>query len=73
MKTNHTHETIKTSEPRGFAGPVASGDEQNPRAHGNIEVTETCSCGATRRVLINGLHEETGDWATTSTIGSWQT
>jgi hypothetical protein len=33
----------------------------NPAAHGNIEVTEECArCGAQRRTLINGRHEEHG-------------
>jgi hypothetical protein len=64
------HTADKTSEPRCFTGPVAGGfsigsgdpSEYNPAAHGNIEVTETCRCGAERRVLINQLHHEYGPW-----------
>lgn len=34
----------------------------NPAAHGNITSLETCSCGATRKVNINGAHLEYGHW-----------
>lgn len=61
-----SHSTTTESEPKAFGGPVAearAGSVYNPAAHGNIEVTETCSaCSATRRALINGCHREVGGW-----------
>lgn len=58
------HRAESQSEPRCFVGPVARAPhtDENPAAHGGIEVTETCRCGATRGVLINGRHEEQGPW-----------
>lgn len=43
-----------------YTGPV--GRDQNPAAHGGCCVLEGCRCGAERRVNVNGLHTETGEW-----------
>jgi len=56
----HTHSVDSTSEPRVYTHPV--GRDENPCAHGGIEVTDECACGARRLRLINGAHEECGDW-----------
>lgn len=47
---------------RCFSGPIADAKRPNPLAHGNITRTETCSCGATRQVNVNGTHKEIGSW-----------
>lgn len=44
-----------------YSGPVA--EPENPAAHGNITVRETCRCGAVRAVNINQHHEERGAWS----------
>lgn len=53
------HQAISTKT-RGFSGPVTR--DENPRAHGNVCEIERCSCGAERRVNVNGMHVEEGDW-----------
>ena len=53
------HSAVHESD-RCFTGPVSR--QQNQAAHGGITRTETCRCGATRRVNVNGRHEEAGDW-----------
>jgi hypothetical protein len=59
----HTH-AAATSTDRPFFGPVVAGSaNQNPAAHGNITRTETCSCGCTRLVNINGSHRELSTWS----------
>ena len=59
----HRH-TAKHTTTRGYTGPVATDPaKQNPAAHGNIEDTETCACGAVRKVLINGKHVERSEWS----------
>lgn len=45
-----------------FFGPVTQGVHQNRMAHGNVEQRQTCSCGASRLVLVNGPHRELGGW-----------
>jgi hypothetical protein len=35
---------------------------QNPAAHGNICVVDTCRCGAQRRTNVNQIHVERGPW-----------
>jgi hypothetical protein len=55
----HVHRA-KSSKQRCFTGPVAQ--KQNPAAHGGFTRHETCSCGAVRRVNVNGLHIERGRW-----------
>jgi hypothetical protein len=52
---------IRTSDPRPFAGPVR-GTDQNPMAHGNIQVTEYAEDGRHRNVNVNGCHREEGPW-----------
>lgn len=55
------HEVVKISEPRRYTGSVNPWAEF-PAAHGNITCTETCQCGASRNVNINGVHREEGLW-----------
>ena len=57
----HKHRA-KTSETRAFTGPVANGARENRAAHGGHTRRETCSCGATRRVNVNGSYVEWGEW-----------
>lgn len=57
----HIHQIHATSDAWGFTAPV-NPHNQNRAAHGNIGVTETCLCGAERKRLINGRHEELGEW-----------
>jgi len=57
----HVHKA-KTSETRPFWGPVATGARENRAAHGGYTRRETCSCGATRKVNVNGAHVEKGRW-----------
>lgn len=55
----HRH-TVETSRTSCFSGPVSR--DENPSAHGGITEHQTCSCGATRRININGGHVEKGHW-----------
>jgi hypothetical protein len=57
----HRHRA-KSSEIRCYTGPVAQ--KQNKAAHGGYCRHETCSCGARRRVNVNGLNVERGRWTT---------
>jgi len=57
----HVHKA-KTSETRCFAGPVATGARENRAAHGDRCRYEKCSCGAVRRVNLNGQNVERGRW-----------
>jgi hypothetical protein len=55
------HDWHQVGPDRGYTGSVSSRDE-NPAAHGNIEITARCSrCAGERRELINGRHVEIGD------------
>lgn len=59
------HAAASESEPRCYTGPVSEsrpGSEYNRAAHGNIEITETCRCGAQRHTLVNGRHKEHSGW-----------
>lgn len=56
----HRHKA-KTTKTRGFSAPI-EGAKYNPAAHGNIEVTATCSCGRVRKGNINQQHVEIGPW-----------
>lgn len=57
----HKHRPVKgLTETRCFLGPVAW--PENPAAHGNVTEWQTCRCGATRAVNVNGLHVERGPW-----------
>ena len=63
MTEHHTHAAIRTSAPKPFRGPVAGWPAaENVAAHGNVEITETCSCGLVRECLVNGQHTEDGPW-----------
>lgn len=46
---------------RGYSGPI-QGARENRAAHGNVQVIDTCSCGATRRTNVNQGHVERGPW-----------
>lgn len=61
VKNCEGHESMR-SESRPYRGPVASRLDINPRAHGNVTHIETCRCGATRNINVNGEHRETGPW-----------
>lgn len=59
------HASVGQSSTVPFSGPVSEqrpGSHYNPAAHGNIQVTETCRCGAQRHTLINGIHREHSGW-----------
>ena len=56
---HHKHKSIRSTE-RCFSGCVSA--DCDPRSHGNITVTEYCSCGATRQSNINQFFEEKGEW-----------
>ena len=61
--TTHRHRhTATTTTERPYRGPVAVGIHQNTAAHGNVERTERCPCGAQRLVLVNGRHRESTGW-----------
>ena len=47
-----------------FSSPVRRSDEDeyNPAAHGCVCYLETREDGRTRRVNVNGSHEEIGPW-----------
>jgi len=48
-------DVVKVDDETGFFGcPAGAGGTCDPRAHGNVTVTEHCACGATRRVAVNG-------------------
>jgi hypothetical protein len=64
MAMHHEHSAVRESDARCFSGPVACDpNRENRAAHGGIEVTEFCSCGASRAVLRNGMHHEAGPWS----------
>jgi hypothetical protein len=58
----HVHQVCWEGEDFGYIGPVAFGDGENRAAHGCITREQRCSCGASRRVNINGWHVEYGPW-----------
>ncbi len=59
----HRHAAATTTE-APYTGPVTLVENYvNRAAHGGICRTETCSCGATRKVLVNGPHRETSPWS----------
>ena len=55
----HRH-TVSESRTTCFFGPVSR--DENPAAHGGITEHQTCACGSTRSVNINGRHVECGAW-----------
>ena len=60
-----THANIRELRTTGFTGPV-NVHEENRAAHGNVCVSEECcACGSRRDRLVNGRHEEIGDWGPT--------
>jgi hypothetical protein len=60
----HRHRK-KTSVTHGYTAPIR-GAEYNPRAHGGVRITQTCSCGATRHINSTGTdpkrNQEVGPW-----------
>lgn len=58
------HEIAATSDARGYTGSVAvyPYTYENRAAHGAVEFVDTCRCGARRRRLSNGRHQELGPW-----------
>lgn len=58
-KPSHKH-APRYSETIGFTGAVSGA--YNPSAHGGVTEIQECTCGAQRRVNINGAHEEIGSW-----------
>ena len=55
------HTSVRELGWHGFSGPVSR--NENPAAHGCISLDEECcACGARRARLVNGRHEEIGDW-----------
>lgn len=65
---NHRHRP--NGDPRdvsGYAGPINGAARRNPRADGNIAVTENCRCGAVRVTNINGTEHEYGPWIAPAT------
>lgn len=59
----HTHRSIpaKTTV-RAYRFPVVPLEEQNPQAHGGVEVCDYCACGAYRLANANGNHVEVALW-----------
>jgi hypothetical protein len=59
----HKHKPIQSrTETRPYSGPVATGDDEDPRAHGNVTYVYHCECGATQRANSNAGTQEIGDW-----------
>ena len=56
---SHQHQ-VRQTKVRPFFGPVSP--EQNRAAHGHRTLVEICTCEATRKININGRHEERGPW-----------
>lgn len=57
------HRVVREEGPYGFTSPVAfRAEDQNRAAHGNVMFVEHCRCGALRKRLVNGRHEEIGEW-----------
>ena len=67
MKTTHKH-AAQTSQTRPFCGCTLMTDHgrvvgtHREAAHGGVCERQTCKCGATRDVNINGAHREVGVW-----------
>ena len=59
--TPHMHQPANTFDVP-FTGPVTCYAHQNRQAHGGICRIETCSCGVSRHVNVNGRHREIGAW-----------
>jgi hypothetical protein len=58
-KSKHRHKPVR-SHRTTYLGPVT---HKAPwEAQGGIARIETCECGATRRVNVNGVHIEDGAW-----------
>jgi hypothetical protein len=65
MKRHH-HRTIPgLTTTRGYSRPVAPAGHEVPGAHGGVENTYHCGCGATRKANVNGDYVEWGVWTGT--------
>ena len=58
----HKHTLKATSRAFPFTGPVRFDSRANPRAYGGACLTETCACGAHRRVNVSAGYREVGAW-----------
>lgn len=56
----HRHRQAR-SKVVGYLGAEWSTNAQR-QAHGDLTVIEHCSCGATRRRHVNGVHEHVEPW-----------
>jgi len=57
------HARLREISTTCYFGPVATGDKENPAAHGGVCVCDEClQCGARRSVNVNGKHVEYGGW-----------
>jgi hypothetical protein len=57
----HKHRAVRRSDDRCYVSCV-NPRHCKPRAHGNIEFTEYCRCGAWRLVVSNNFVREFGEW-----------
>lgn len=58
------HLSTKLVAERCFSAPVATGERENPAAHGNITDVYRCTqCGAWQLANINQKHVELSEWA----------
>lgn len=63
MESCPGHAAISESdEPFVSCAAVEPYTSCGPAAHGGVTVVETCSCGARRRINVNGRHVENGTW-----------
>jgi hypothetical protein len=61
MDRRHRHRAVRRGDDWGWVACVADGTSCHA-AHGGITYTEYCSCGAARRVEVNGAHRAKGPW-----------
>ena len=57
----HRHRPVKTIT-RAYLGPIYGALRPDPRAHGNVYVTDLCACGAIRETNRNQGFAETSGW-----------
>ena len=70
-KAKHAHRT-KTTQTRAYMGsnPTGQWSRKELAAQGGVTHHETCSCGATRIVNVNGSHRCAGPWTDADDIGT---
>ena len=59
--TKHEHEVSHETAPRIYRD-CASPNDCWPASHGNVTMTQVCSCGRERTVNRNCSHEEHSAW-----------